>query len=136
LRRPLDAELHQQWFTPRKPKSLWSKPNRLRVARLIDQGAMTAAGLACVELAKRIGTWDALAHVDSLTPPKELRAALDQRPQAKRNWETMTPTARKHFLYWLANAKREATRGTRIKEIVGLVSRNVTLAQSRGAAVK
>jgi uncharacterized protein YdeI (YjbR/CyaY-like superfamily) len=136
VRRSIDADFHEQWFSPRKPRSVWSKPNKLRVARLVKEGLMTPAGLALVDLAKRTGTWNALAHVDSPTEPEPLRAALDAEPRARRNWDALAPSVRKQFLYWLANARREETRGARIKEIVRRVSRNLTLAQPRTAPLK
>jgi uncharacterized protein YdeI (YjbR/CyaY-like superfamily) len=58
LRKSVDDRLYQQLFTPRKPKSVWSLPNRKRVALLVAQGLMTAAGMALVDLARRTGTWD------------------------------------------------------------------------------
>ena len=131
VRRPIDAQLYQQRFTPRQPKSAWSQLNKARVARMIEQGLMTAAGLALVKHAKRIGTWNALAHVHSLTVPKELRAALDAEPKASANWDAMTPGARKQLLYWLADAKREQTRSTRVKEIVRRVAGRVSPAKAR-----
>ena len=45
LRHPVDDKLWRMVFTPRKPKSAWSGPNRLRVAAMIKAGLMTDAGL-------------------------------------------------------------------------------------------
>jgi uncharacterized protein YdeI (YjbR/CyaY-like superfamily) len=130
LRRPVDDRFFQQLFTPRKPKSIWSGANKTRVALLIEQGLMTAAGMARVESAKRTGTWDALAHVDSLTEPAELRTALDRNAKARKNWGSLSPGERKRFLYWLSNARREETRAARIQQIVGLVARHGNLLES------
>jgi len=52
-------------FTPRKPGSAWSQSNVARVERLIADGAMTPAGMALVEEAKRRGTWDRAASAGS-----------------------------------------------------------------------
>ena len=56
----LDATRFRQIFTPRKPRGTWAKSNKERVARLIEQGLMTPAGLAAIELAKANGTWTAV----------------------------------------------------------------------------
>ena len=42
----IDAETYAGRFTPRRPKSPWSESNRSRVARLMQEGRMTEAGLA------------------------------------------------------------------------------------------
>ncbi len=46
-------------FTPRRPKSKWSRINRVTAERLIADGTMTPRGLAEVEEAKSDGRWDA-----------------------------------------------------------------------------
>jgi uncharacterized protein YdeI (YjbR/CyaY-like superfamily) len=134
LRKPIDDRLYQQLFTPRKPKSVWSAPNKKRVALLVKQGLMTAAGMALVELARRTGTWDALNHVETLTEPPELRAALDKNAKARANWNTLPPGERKRFLYWLSNVKRAATRAARTRQIVSGVARNNNLVQTLASA--
>ena len=40
----IDAEKSHQFFSKRKPKSTWSKINKLKVERLIAEGLMTKAG--------------------------------------------------------------------------------------------
>ena len=57
LARKRDAESWCQRFTPRNPRSAWSKVNRELVDRLTAQGLMTPHGQAAVDLAKRTGTW-------------------------------------------------------------------------------
>jgi len=47
-----------QRFTPRTPKSPWSKINRAKAEALIASGSMEAPGLAEVERAKRDGRWE------------------------------------------------------------------------------
>ncbi len=42
----IDQKTYAGRFTPRRPKSPWSDSNRERVARLLREGRMTAAGLA------------------------------------------------------------------------------------------
>jgi uncharacterized protein YdeI (YjbR/CyaY-like superfamily) len=46
LVRRLDDERCARKFTPRKAKSNWSAANRRLFARLVEEGRMTAAGLA------------------------------------------------------------------------------------------
>jgi uncharacterized protein YdeI (YjbR/CyaY-like superfamily) len=135
LVKSIDDKLHMQMFTPRKAKSVWSAPNKARVARLVKAGLMTTAGLAVVALAKESGTWNAIAHVEALIVPPELQAALDASPNAKANWPTYSASARKGFLHILNNAKRPETRQRRIRDIVDLVARKVSMTALREAAM-
>src|SRR5580704_3957952 len=58
-KKPFDAQSWLQRFTPRRPKSAWSKINTGHVARLTKAGAMTAAGLKAVAAAKADDRWQA-----------------------------------------------------------------------------
>ncbi|WP_221392824.1 YdeI family protein [Dyadobacter sp. NIV53] len=53
-----DAESYYLTFTPRNPKSKWSKPNRDRVQKLSDEGRMTEHGQRLIEIAKSTGKWE------------------------------------------------------------------------------
>jgi uncharacterized protein YdeI (YjbR/CyaY-like superfamily) len=46
-------------FTPRRPKSVWSKVNVAKVEKLIAEKRMQTSGLAQVESAKKDGRWAA-----------------------------------------------------------------------------
>jgi len=51
----------QHWllrFTPRWPRSKWSKVNRVKVSKLIEVGRMKPAGLREVERATAEGRWE------------------------------------------------------------------------------
>ena len=122
--RPISDEHYMQLFTPRKAKSVWSKLNKDRVARLVEQKLMAPAGLAMVELAKRTGTWASLDSVEALTVPPDLAKALAAKPAAARNFAAFAPSARKAFLYWVNAAKRPETRSARIREIVKRAAAN------------
>jgi len=45
-------------FTPRRPKSVWSKINVAKVEKLIAEGRMQPSGLIHVNNAKADGRWD------------------------------------------------------------------------------
>jgi uncharacterized protein YdeI (YjbR/CyaY-like superfamily) len=115
---PIDERLYKQVFTPRKPKSMWSLPNKQRIERMIAAGLMTAVGMALITAAKKSGTWNTLDHVDALTPPPELQAALDKKPKAAAAWAALRPGAKKLCLYSLLSAKRPETRAKRVAEII------------------
>jgi uncharacterized protein YdeI (YjbR/CyaY-like superfamily) len=58
-RERLDETYFLQRFTPRRPRSNWSRINRDKVERLTAESRMRPAGLAEVENAKADGRWDA-----------------------------------------------------------------------------
>ena len=54
-----DKDYFLQRFTPRKPRSKWSKVNRDKATKFIQEGKMKPAGLQEIEKAKADGRWDA-----------------------------------------------------------------------------
>ena len=57
LARRHDETSRIQRFSPRKPKSAWSKSNVERVQRLLDEGRMRAPGQRQIDVAKADGRW-------------------------------------------------------------------------------
>lgn len=105
-------------FTPRKPGSPWSRPNKRRIERLLARGAMHASGMARLEAAKRDGSWELLDAIEDLLLPEDLTAAFASAPEAAAGFERFSPSARKQLLWWLASAKRPETRQRRLEAIV------------------
>ena len=122
--RSVDPAHYKQLFTPRKPKSGWSRINKERVERLIAEGLMTPAGMARIDQAKANGAWVALDEVEALIVPPDLSDALAADPAARTHFERFSPSARKAYLYWLNGAKRPETRARRLAEIVRLAAAN------------
>ena len=56
LPRKFDEKRSKLLFTPRKLKSVWSKPNKLRIEKLIASGLMTEIGLTKIKAAKKNGS--------------------------------------------------------------------------------
>jgi len=115
---PIDDVRYMQLFTPRKPKSGWSALNKRRVEALVKAGLMTAAGQAKIDVAKASGAWAALDQIESLTLPPAFAAALEKSARARAAFDALPPYARKTYLYFINNVKREETRALRIAEAV------------------
>jgi uncharacterized protein YdeI (YjbR/CyaY-like superfamily) len=111
-------------FTPRKPKSVWSKPNKERVERLIENGLMTEIGLAKIETAKRDGSWNALNASDNLEIPMDLLEALNKNNVAALNFTAFSDAVKRVILSWIFSAKREETRAARIEKTVAMAEQN------------
>lgn len=63
-KRSLDLHHYLQRWTPRRPRSLWSKVNREKVLRYIEEGKMQPSGLAEIERAKKMD--DGMPHTNRL----------------------------------------------------------------------
>ncbi|GAB3807302.1 YdeI/OmpD-associated family protein [Humibacter antri] len=117
-----------QTFTPRRPRSMWSKRNREHVERLEREGRMTDAGRSEVDRAKADGRWDA-AYSGSrdIEVPEDLAEALASSPQASSMFETLTSQNRFAILFRIGNVKREQTRARKIAEYVAMLERGETI---------
>lgn len=131
LPRKLDEQRSMLYISPRKPKSVWSKLNKERVAKLIAAKRMTAPGLEAVKTAQANGSWSAIDHVEALAMPDDLARALDAQQAAKKHFHAFPPGTRKNILQWIANARTEATRAKRIAESVALAAKNIRANQYR-----
>ncbi len=118
----IDDERHGLKFSPRKLRSVWSKPNKERIERLMAAGQMTPVGLAKIEAAKLDGSWDTLNDSDNLVIPPDLEAALLVNPVAHENFHKFSPSSRKVILYWIGSAKRPETRQKHLAETVRLAA--------------
>ena len=127
-----DAESYFQYFSPRQPKSNWSRVNKEKIARLDAAGLVAPPGQRMVALAKNSGTWTALDDVENLVIDPDLRAAFAAAPPAARaNFDAFPRSAKRGILEWIFNAKRPATRARRIRETVDLAARNERANQYR-----
>jgi len=122
--RSLNAERAMFYLSPRKRKSPWARSNKERVARLVKQGLMTAAGLAVVEAAKKDGSWDVYDAVEQLSVPSDLEAALVENEVARQNFAAFSPSNKKQLLWYVASAKHAETRQKRIARIVNSAAQN------------
>jgi len=132
LGRKLDDERSMLWMAPRRLGSKWSKPNKLRIAKLTAAGSMAPAGLAKVDAAKRNGAWNALDAVEALEIPPDLAEALDGYPAARGNFDAFPRSVRRGILEWIASAKKTETRARRVEETARLAEENIRANQWRG----
>jgi len=118
IRKPIDDESYMVRFTPRKPKSVWSRRNTELVERLTAEGRMTAAGLAAFAHKD--------AHPDSGYAVAEMEGALNdamvarfkQTAGAWEFYEDQPPGYRRQSARWVTSAKREETRARRLGTLI------------------
>lgn len=119
-----DDAFYLQKFTPRRPKSVWSRVNTEKVARLIAAGRMTPAGLRELEAARSDGRWDAAYQPQSgLTIPDDLQVELDRSPKARAFFETLNKVNRYAICYRVETARKPETRQARIAKFIAMLER-------------
>jgi uncharacterized protein YdeI (YjbR/CyaY-like superfamily) len=114
----IDQNSSHQFFSKRKAKSTWSKINKNKVEKLIEQGLMTEAGYLSIEVARQNGSWALLDEVEELIIPADLEVEFARKPNSKDFFLSLSKSVRKSMLQWIVLAKTEGTRQKRIAEIV------------------
>ena len=120
----LDDRFWLQKFTPRGPRSKWSKINREKALALIEAGHMKPAGLAAIEQAQSDGRWEqAYASQSKAVVPEDLQKELDRNPKAAAFFATLDSANRYAVLYRVQEAKKPETRARRIEKFIGMLNR-------------
>lgn len=124
----LDDAHWLQKFTPRRPKSAWSRVNSEKATALIAAGRMHPAGQRQVDQAKGDGRWEAAYDSQStIAIPADLQHELDAHPEAKAFFGTLDSRNRYAILYRIQTAKKAETRAARIQKFVEMLSRRQTI---------
>ena len=117
----MDDDKYRQYFTVRKPGSVWSKINKDKIKVLVAEGRMMPAGQAAIDRAKVDGSWTILDGPEAGIVPDDLAIAMDG-AGVRDVYEGLTKGGRKAILSWLVMAKREATRTNRIRKTISALS--------------
>jgi uncharacterized protein YdeI (YjbR/CyaY-like superfamily) len=119
----LDDRFWLQRFTPRRPRSIWSRVNRDRALALMARGEMRPAGLREVERAQADGRWDAAYEPPStMEVPDDLQEALASNPAAAAFFAALNSTNRYAILHRIHAAKKPETRSRRIETFVAMLA--------------
>jgi uncharacterized protein YdeI (YjbR/CyaY-like superfamily) len=115
----IDEDRYMQRFTPRRPRSNWSKINIAKVAKLTEAGLMRPAGLRAFEARSEDRT-----GVYSFEQRDEARLTEDYERRLRANgaaweyWQARPPSYRKAATFWVMSAKREETRERRLEKLI------------------
>lgn len=120
--KPLDEQSWIQKFTPRRPRSLWSKRNIAHVERLTSEGRMRPSGLAAVEEARKDGRWsDAYDSPSQMEVPEDFLEALAGNKKALAFFNSLNK-ANKYAIAWrLQTAKKPETRQRRMEKMLAMM---------------
>lgn len=121
--KPLDEQSWLQRYTPRRPRSGWSKRNTEHAERLIKAGAMTSSGLKAIEAAKADGRWEAAYDSPrNAQPPEDFLKELDKSRKAKAFFKSLNRANIYAIVYRLQTAKKPETRQKRMEMILAMMA--------------
>jgi uncharacterized protein YdeI (YjbR/CyaY-like superfamily) len=108
-----------QRYTPRRPKSPWSKLNVERTEALIAARRMQPAGMVEIEAAKLDGRWDAAYESQrNVSMPPDLAAALAQNEKAKRTFDLLDKTGQYAVILPILKATTADNRAARLQKAI------------------
>lgn len=118
LRKSIDGESYMIRFTPRRPRSHWSRKNLERMPELMQEGRVHASGRKVYE--RRSWEREALASYEqrSVELPEGYSRAIEAIPAAWAYFQASAPSYRKQVSWWIVSAKREETRLRRLRILI------------------
>lgn len=124
----LDEKFYVVRFTPRKPKSVWSKRNVELVEQLIRDKKMHAAGMVVIEAAKKEGSWYAAYDGSKdMQIPEDFLKELAKDSKAYEFFNTLTRANTYAIAYRLQTAKRPETRQKRMEALLAMLKKGEKL---------
>lgn len=121
----IDKESFILKYSPRRPKSIWSKINKEKAEELIALGKMTKSGLEKIEEAKKQNLWDtAYTNLVKDRLPSDLKNSLMKNKTAWNNFQKFANSYRNMYIGWVKGAKTKETRKRRISEVVKRAAKN------------
>ncbi|MFY9159064.1 YdeI/OmpD-associated family protein [Aquirufa ecclesiirivi] len=120
---PLNEHYWLQKFSPRKPKSIWSKINIQHIERLTQAGKMMPAGLKTVQAAKDDGRWEqAYAAQSDMVIPEDFLHELKKNKAAELFYQSLNRSNLFAIYFRLQSAKKPETRKKRMEQIIEKLS--------------
>jgi uncharacterized protein YdeI (YjbR/CyaY-like superfamily) len=118
VRTNFDRDRYTIRFTPRKPKSHWSRINIRRAAELHASGLMHAVGIDAYEKRDESKTinYSYEMRAASLGPAYEKRFKANAK--AWDYFKSQAPSYQRHAKFWVTTAKKEETRDRRLDILI------------------
>lgn len=124
-RKSLESDKFIQFFTKRKPTSVWSKINKEKVERLKNEGLLMPSGHESIVIAQQNGSWNILDEVEELEISADLAKEFKAHKGSMEYFLSLSKSVKKSMLQWIKLAKRPETRQKRIIELVEHASRKI-----------
>jgi uncharacterized protein YdeI (YjbR/CyaY-like superfamily) len=118
-RESIDDLSYRIRFTPRQPRSTWSKVNLARATELMHLGLMRPTGLKAFE--ERAGERSGVYSFEQDQPVELDPAREEQFRRNKKAWDfflTQPAWYRKAATWWVISAKKEETKARRLATLI------------------
>ncbi len=118
VRRAVDSRSYAIRFSPRQPRSIWSKVNLRHYERLERSGRVTAAGKRAFQERDpaRSGLYSFESRPRQLPPG--LRRIFRADAGAWAFFSAQAPSYRRTAIFWVVSAKQETTRQRRLAQLI------------------
>ncbi|MFN7915493.1 MAG: YdeI/OmpD-associated family protein [Vicinamibacterales bacterium] len=118
VRRPVDSERYTIRFTPRRPRSIWSRINVEKVERLRREGRILPAGERAFAMKRPDDPGYSFAdrHHVAFEPADERRFRKNRKAWAF--FEAQPPGYRRTAVFYVTSAKRPETREKRLLRLI------------------
>jgi uncharacterized protein YdeI (YjbR/CyaY-like superfamily) len=125
----VDDDSYTRKFTPRTNNAKWSELNKKIVTDLIKRGMMTEAGLKKIDIYQKTGKveWnrDKLKEKEKISDiPEFIINEFAKNEPALTNFNSLSPTYKRHYILWITSAKKNETITKRLKESIDLLKEN------------
>jgi uncharacterized protein YdeI (YjbR/CyaY-like superfamily) len=115
----IDEDKYARKFNPRRMDSKWSETNKRRVLKVIHEGRMTEAGIAKVTFdVNEVDTGEPKPRRAPVQMPEKMEEALKSRPGLWEAFQRVSPSYRRNYILWLADAKKPETFERRFQILV------------------
>jgi len=118
IRRSVDNESYCIRFTPRNPKSIWSKINIEKVEQLSRLGLMQPAGLIAFEKRNNLKSGIYSFENENRQLEKYLENIFMENLEAWQFFLSQPPSYKKMIMHWIYSAKQEKTKLTRLQKVI------------------
>lgn len=118
VRKSIDNESYMIRFTRRKPTSIWSNINIKKIAELTENGLMRPAGIEAFKLRTESKSGIYSFEKEEVKLSEEFESEFKANKKAWNWFEKMPASYRKPATHWVMEGKQEATRKSRLQELI------------------
>jgi uncharacterized protein YdeI (YjbR/CyaY-like superfamily) len=119
IRRSWDEEGYIIRFTPRRKQSIWSAINLKKMEQLIEEGRMTAAGLAVFQARKPEKTNKySFEQRETAKLPPSLEKQFRANRKAWAFFQAQPPGYRRLMSFYVVSARQDETRQRRLERLI------------------
>ena len=123
----VDDDTYLVRFSPRKPRSIWSRVNVRLVEGLIAAGRMAPAGAVVYAAREEARTGIYAFEHEAVQLAPALGRKFRDRKSAWSWFQAQAPWYRRTATFWVMNAKREETRVRRLETLIDCSARKVRI---------